>query len=390
MFSSLIGFRGICVALALMLPLAAARVNAACDNIVALSRGWVEYMVLDPETLATLRVGDLRWLGIRSVYFVASGSSFERSVLNSYDYLRVNSHDPVIEGFEGYVGRYGGASSAFTLLSLQNLGEDLRSQDDIPIMDSGSIMVGRERIVWADWIEENTLLREIYDRDGHYIAGYDLLDTDFNVLRRWAPKVGFSIQFPSCAIDDRIYFAGMRGVHVFDDQGGTIFELESLQRENLRLVPVHAKNCKALAFRDYPDDNPMRGAVLVDVITGALGPEFEIPYDNGYLLFDDGNRLLLQEKERTFVTSERGERVPYRSVLTNRFSLIDTTTGEVLLEKALEIGSGVLEREMLCDGETPRALVQDVDTMYLIDPNTLEITVSRTMPEGWGGYEIFE
>jgi len=119
-------------ALALVLPLAAVRAEAACNNIAAVSRGWAEYMVLDPETLAMLRVGDLRWLGVHSVNFAAIGSDLERSVLNSYDFMRVDSNEPVIEGFPDP-----GIGSAFTLLSLENLGEDLRSQEDIPIMDSG-------------------------------------------------------------------------------------------------------------------------------------------------------------------------------------------------------------------------------------------------------------
>ncbi len=387
MLSSLIGFRGAGVALALILPLAATRVDAACDNIVAVSLGWAEYMALDPATLSTRRVGDLRWLGVHSVNFVAEGSDFERSVLNSYDYLRVNSEQPVIEGHPS-----SRTASAFTLLSLNDMGEDLRTQDEIPIMDSGDIMIESEnRIQWADWIEMNTLIREIYDRDQHYYSGYELLDTNFNVLRRWEPEVGFNFPWPTCAMDESIFFAGRRGVHSFDDQNGTIFELDILRNKGLRLATSHTKNCKALAFRDTPDDNPMRGVALVDVVEGTLGPEFAAQKYSEYLLYDDGRRLLQQVIGVDYRRDSIGRIVEFHSTPTDQFNLIDTTTGQVLLERELGTGSGLLSGEMLCDKETPRALVRDNNTIYLIDPNNLEITASRTMPEGWGGgYVIFE
>lgn len=387
MFSSLTVSRGACVALALIPAVMAARAEAACDNIVAVSRGWAEYMVLDPDTLSTLRVGDLRWLGIQSVNFVAKGSTFERSVLNSYDYLRTNSEDPVIDGFPG--ARW--TTSAYTLLSLENMGEEVRSQGDIPIMDSGSIMLeSYERIQWADWIQKGALIREIYDRDQHYVAAQELLAPDFSVMRRWEPRVAFNLQYPACAIGDRVYFAGRIGVHVFDDQGGTIYELEDLQNEGFRLVSPHTKNCKALAFSDTPDDDPMRAGLVVDIVTGTMGPEFSLRKYSEYVLYDDGRRLLQQTREGGIV--DEGSRVyAYLGDHINQFSLIDATTGEVLLERQLQTGSGALSQKMLCDNESPRALVQEGNTMHLIDPNTLEITASRAMPEGWGsGYVIFE
>lgn len=387
MLSSLTVFRSACFVLALILSLASVRTLAACDNIVAVSRGWAEYMVLDPATLAMLQVGDLRWLGIQSVNFAARGSTFERSVLNSYDYLRVNSEEPVIEGLPG-----SRTSSAFTLLFLENMGEEINSQDEVPIMDSGSIMLeSYERIQWANWIQDNTLIREIYDRDQHYVAGQELLDTDFNVLRRWEPQVGFNLQYPSCAIGDMLYFAGWREeVHVFDGQGGTIYELEELQNDGLRLVTPHTKNCKSLAFRDTADDDPMFGAVMVDVVTGTLGPEFEVHKFGEYILYDGGSRLL-QQKQEGRVVVENTRRYGSSGDHTNQFSLIDTTTGEVLLERDLQTGTGELSREILCDNETPRALVQEGNTMHLINPNTLEITASKAMPESWdGGFLIFE
>ena len=395
MFASSIGFRGAGIVLALVLPLVGERADAACNNIVALSggQGRVEYMVLDPATLAILRVGDLGWLGFHSVNFVARGSSFERSVINSFDYLRVNSEEPVIAADNP--GPY--TSSAFTLLSLENLGENLRSQDDIPTMDSGSQMTeASDRIEWADWIQGNTLIREIYDPEQYFVEGYELLDTDFNVLRRWEPRVRFTMErygLPSCLIDDSLYFYYRGSVQVFDDQGqgGTIYELEDLQNEGLRLVLAHTKNCKALAFRDDSDDGPTFRAVLADIVTGTWGPEFEVTRFGDMILYDDGRHLLQQWREGT-IHSPSNPRARYVSLgdPINRFDLIDTTTGEVLLERELETGTGLLSLEMLCDEETPRALVQEGDRMHLIDPNTLEITASRTMPEGWGWYSVFE
>ena len=392
MFASSTGFRGAGIVLALVLPLVGERADAACENIVALSEGQgrVEYMVLDPATLAILRVGDLGWLGLHSVNFVARGSSFERSVINSFDYLLVNSEEPVIEGNPSPF-----TSSAFTLLSLENMGEDLRSQDDIPTMDSGSEMteVG-DRIEWSDWIQENTLIREIYNPERYFVEGYELLDTDFNVLRRWEPRVGFNsgrYGLPSCLTNDAIYFYSRGSVQMFDDQGGTIYELEDLQNEGLRMVPIHTKNCKALALRDISNDGPTFGAVLADVVTGTWGPEFTIDRFGDWVLYGDGSRLLQQRREGTIHPgSSPGSGYVSLGDPINQFSLIDTTTGEVLLERELETGTGILSHEMLCDEETPRALVQEGDTMHLIDPNTLEITASRTMPEGWGWYSVFE
>lgn len=379
MFSSLIGFRGAGIALALILPLAAERADAACRNIVASRHA--EYMVLDPESLDTLRVGDLHWLGIHSGG-VRAGSSFERALVASSHFLRVNSEIPVLERDPSFRAT---SRAAYTLLYLENMGEDLRSQNEVPVMELQPMPPPYRRVQWAGWIQENTLIREIYDRDQHSIAGFELLDVEFNVLRRWDPGVG-NLELPVCAIDNSVYFAGRRGiVHVFDEGGGTTYELEDLRNEGLRLVPPHTKNCMALAFRDTPDDNPMRGAMLVDIVGGTLGPEFTIRKFSEYLLYDGGNRLLLQRREGRFRTTRGG--APFISIdaPTNQFSLIDTTTGQVLLERELETGSGLLSTEMLCDDETPRALVKDRDAFYLIDPNTLEIVASKAVPSLWGG-----
>ncbi len=382
---SLVVFRFAAIAPLLTALLVSTQADAACKNIVATRHA--EYMVLDPETLTTLQVGNLHWLGIYSV-FPRVGSSLERTLVSvsSGLFLHTNSEEPVFDEQARNSAYY-----TSTLMYLENLGEDLRSQGEIPVMRHSFARVSDYDVLWADWIEENTVIRGDYDSDRQYVSGYELLDTDFNVLRRWEPRVGFFAGFPSCAIDDKVYFAGRNEVRVFDDQGGSIFELESLQRENLRLVTVHTKNCKALAFRDTPDENPMRGVVLVDVATGTLGPEFAVQKESEYLLYDNGNRLLLQRREQRFRTTSAGQRIYSTPVPTNSFSLIDTTTGEVLLEKTLEIGSGLLSREMLCDEETPKALVQDDDAFYLIDPNTLEIVASKAVPTLWGSiYNVFE
>ena len=376
MFSSLIRHRAMGLGLAMILSLTAAQTDAVCRNIVVSKNA--QYMVLDPETLTVLQVGDLHWLGIHSGG-VRAGSRHERALITSSYFLQINSEEPILERTP-------------VELYLENMGEGLRSQGEIPVI------VARDppfeyfrRVEWADWIEENTVIREIYDRDQHYIAGYELLDTEFNVLQRWEPRVGFNLQSPSCVLGNSVYFAGWSGVHVFDDQGGTIYELEELQDEGLRLVTPHTKNCMALAFRDTPDENPMRGAVLVDIISGTLGPDFPVQKFSEYLLFDNGNLLLLQKREERFRMRSSGERIYSTPDTTNQFSLIDTTTGLVLLERELDTGSGLLSREMLCDAETPRALIKDDDAFYLIDPNTLEVVASKTVPTTWDGlYYVFE
>lgn len=365
--------------------LLSAHAGAACRNIVVSEDS--AYMVLDPETLTVLQVGDLHWLGIHSAGFLA-GSSFERALVSTSAFLETNSEESVIEPVslaDGFL------PSSPAVLHLENLGEHLRTQSELTVMEAQNPPFEYRKIQWADWIAEDALIREIYDWDQHYLAGFELLDTDFRVLRRWGPRAGFNLQYPSCAIGDRVYFAGRSGVHVFDDQGGTMYELEILRNEGLRLVPIHARNCKALAFRDVPDDNSMQNAVLVDVVEETLSPEFAVYKGGEYVLYDDGKRLLHQRREYSIRTSGSGFRVGYSGAPTNLFSLIDTTTGQVLLERELETGSGALSREMLCDEETPLALVQDEDAFYLIDPNTLEIVASKTVPTLWAGfYHVFE
>ncbi len=311
-------------------------------------------------------------------------------MLNSYDFLRVNSEEAVIEPKP-----YTWAASAFVTVSLENLGEDLRSQDEMPFMDSGIETAGanHSRIEWSHWIQEDTLIREIFHREQYYIEGYELLDADFNTLRRWEPRIGHVMNLsglPSCSIGNSVYFAGGRGIHVFNDFGEAIYELEELRNAGLRLVPPHTKNCKALAFRDTPHEDTMFGAVLVDVVAGTWGPEFTVDKFGEHILYDGGRRLLQQRREGEIVSGSWGSYADSGDH-TNQFSLIDTTTGEVLLERELETGSGELSREMLCDNETPRALVKEGGTMHLIDPNTLEITASKTLPEIWNGaYVVFE
>jgi len=391
MLPSLIDFRGLAIT-SLLIALISASADAACRKIVVSSRA--EYMELDPETLTTLRVGDLHWLGIYRAGFQA-GSSFGRALVSTEPYFKINSVDPVFEFRENPEVPVEWIPVEFppffkkATLFLENMGENLRSQDEIPVMVADPPYEYRG-VQWADWIEENALIRETFHQNQGYVESYELLNTNFDILRQWDTEVGFSFPDPSCSIGNSVYFAGGRGIHVFNNLGEAIYELEELRNEGLRLVPPHTKNCKALAFRDTPHEDPMFGAVLVDVVAGTWGPEFAVHKFGEYILYDDGRRLLQQRREGKIIV-ENSNTYGYPGDHANQFSLIDTTTGEVLLERELGTGSGELSREMLCDNETPRALVKEGNTMHLIDPNTLEITASRTLPEIWnGGYVVFE
>ncbi len=347
-----------------------AQADAACRNILVSEDA--EFMVLDPATLATLRVGDLRWLGIRNAG-IRAGSNFERALVSTSSFMRTNSDNPVIPGDPRY--RMDGAS---VLLSLENMGENLRSQDDIPFLQMHPLDEPYQ-IQWADWIQENTLLREIYNRETHAVRGHELMDPGYSVQRQWRPRVGFDLRFPNCAVGDSVYFAGVRGTHRFDEQGGTILDVDWLRNEDFRWTFAHTKNCRILAVRETPREDPNYDAAVVDLIAESFGPEFQVGKLNTQVLFDGGARLLQQE----YVLSPGRVTGPGES--TNRFSLIDTTTAEVLLERELPIGSGALSPELLCDEETPVALVKDEEAFYLIDPRTLEIIAGKAVPELWRG-----
>ncbi len=300
-------------------------------------------------------------------------------MLNSYNFLRVNSEEAVIEPKP-----YTWASSAFVTVSLENLGEDLRSQDEMPFMDSGIETAGanHSRIEWSHWIQEDTLIREIFHREQYYIEGYELLDADFNTLRRWEPRIGHNMNLsglPSCSINGQIYFIDEDSVEVFDERGGMIVELEELRNAGLRLVPPHTKNCKALAFRDTPHEDPMFGAVLVDVVAGTWGPEFAVHKFSELILYD-GGRLLLQQRQEGEIVSGSWGGYADSGDHTNQFSLIDTATGEVLREAELDAPGGALVEEIQCGADTPRAVIAGPRRIWLLDADNLAIVAENEIP----------
>ena len=347
--------------------------RAACGSIAALSRN-AEYLVLDPANLAVLAAGDLRWLGIDSVSSVAYGSSLERVVLRSFAFMDVESRGDYMYGEPG------------VWLYLEDLGRDLASQDGIPFFRGHHHGVDEAR--WSPWLREGTFILQTHDSQapadtppGEWTI-FRLMDADFNVLRQWRPTWG-GLEKPMCQKDGNIYHGVQDSVQMFREDGTSeVLEFDALIDDGFSLSRLnHTKNCKALAYP--PGDYNRR--ILFDFTTGEIESRFSINTPVEAILFDEGNRFLLHDLRR--IEREEGDLRGPRFQPLNRYRLLDTRTGEVLLEKELDTGSGEFYGEgdegVFCSRDKPAALVRDGRTIHLVDAEELVVTASRTLPETW-------
>ena len=81
-----------------------------------------------------------------------------------------------------------------------------------------------------------------------------------------------------------------------------------------------------------------------------------------------------------------GSARPY--IQTDRFLIVDTESLTTVADVSLDAEGAYLFDELICEPETPRAVLMGQGKIGLVDPNDLDAIMWKTLP--WEFFTVFE
>ena len=351
-------------------------VHAACRDIAVLSRD-AKYVLLDSNNLELRDFGNLWWLGFRQIDYVYPGSNL------NFSSFATEFHADVSTGYRMHVGPGLPIDPSpempyIDLYILENLGRDYQSHQDVLFADSSKLgivdidqySIHRRKCMQN---EQTMLFSALTNRDQYK---YALVSSNLELISQF--DFDYSMFHAQCRMGDEYFFASNRSVLSLDIVTGEV-NIPLWVNPEYSFSSVF-EGCKVLTY--WNGENAGMHAAskyqLIDYSNGNILSEFDLDIElSNYHLFADGSRWLMQELE---VVSEG------LFVGTNTFRLIDTLSGESILEAELDIGDAILpdssEERRFCEpgSKEERVVAIDGNTIYLIDAHSLTVLASKTLP----------
>ncbi|MCY4286991.1 MAG: hypothetical protein OXC63_00125 [Aestuariivita sp.] len=347
-------------------------VHAACRDIVVLSRD-AKYLLLDSNNLELRDVGNLWWLGLRQIDYVYPGSNL------NFASFSTEFHADVSTGYRMHVGpglRIDPSPEMpfIDLYLLENLGRDYQSHQDVLFADSSKLgieNVDKYSMDRLKWMQNEETIVFSYDQ-----YKYALVSSNLELISQF--DFDSSMLSAQCRKGDEYFFASSRSVLSLDIATGEA-NSPSWVNPEYRFSRTF-EGCKVLTY--WRGENAGMSAAskyqLIDYSNGNILSEFDLDIElSNYHLFADGSRWLMQELEMVSEGSYAG---------TNTFRLIDTLSGESILEAELDIGDAILpdssDGRRFCEtgSKEERVVAIDGNTIYLIDAHSLTVLASKTLP----------
>ena len=356
-------------------------VQAACGNIVVMSSD-AQYMVLEPNTLRTLEVGSLWWLGIYQNYNAEPGSSQSFAIILTDEFMDLESGRYVMTG-----GRYTSVEPPAGFIPLEELGKNLRTQKDIPYVqfeqNEAATRFGPGDTIVSERFFPGVAIWEIIE-DGHSIL--QLVDRGLRVIQTWEdPNLTVNLRSGFCPDGNLLYFRGgdldaWRPVRILlEGSQISALPLRVWEQEKYTMYGIDPDSCTAVATKRVENDELAMDDVYFDYRDESIistGRRFR--YGDSFF-FNYGANVLMRYKEPT---------VNYRNIQTDRFQTFDTESLSTVKDVLLDAEGAYLSDELICEPETPRAVLMGQGKIGLVDPNDLGSIMWKTLP--WEFFTVFE
>ncbi len=323
-----------------------------CPDIGVLSTD-ARYLVLDGDTLETRDVGNLWWLGIRNVDNVVHGSTLGGLGLYSDRVM-----DMATGSFRDDYWQTGG------LFVLEDLGRQLYHTSKVPGL---SDLPNSE----LQWIASPKDTRPLILRRQNGKSSVSLSDAQL----KESPQGSTTLKTLRAACEDspgRIFAGGVD--HRLSIEQGVVStdRLARAHRKSGYTMSGRSLNCLALMVKVAEEDVTMMHNAIIDLSTNSILSEYKTKRYVSPVLIANGGRLLQQVHA---VPKERASRVER----TDEYRLLDTRDGRVLRSTRLGI-DGELQSHSFCSDEREYMVIKSPGRVHLLDPEKLEIVVSRDVP----------
>lgn len=333
--------------------------TVACEDIAIVSND-ARYVVLDGETLVEKDVGNLWWLGIRSIDYIAPGSTLLRAIVFP---------DRIVDANTGVL-----APESNQPIILRNLGRNTESRT----IAKQTLEEPTLTKVW--WISDSAESGFIgtHQRDGKpTIAIYD---KDLGLESEWPlnpPTLGMGI---ACQQDGRVIIGGLRDRMIVTSESTISRELirAPADASNHRLLGVAPFGCTGImadnvASPSTADINKDELSVrTINLATNQFGPSFKLKRTAENVLFSSGKKVL----QHSLVATETGSG-GYHVTPTGQMRVIDVGNGATV--RTAQVARGEISR-LLCRGDSEKILISTKNKIYLMDTNSLSIIASKELP----------
>jgi len=331
----------------------------ACSDIAVVSRDG-RFIVLDGDDLKIVDVGNLWWLGVRRVDGAAPGSTLDWALLSA---------DRVLNPGTGLLREefgFGRTNARFVLKDLERQYSpptSLRNMPDISLFE----------VKWIANASVRYLLAVSRMGDAWFIT---VMDPSFNVIGRWpSPDPTMGMRASCVAADGRIILGGANSRAVVAQGKMTVEKLDRADRGYE--LDASGIGCLATMAKPNPQNSSLRDVVIIDLAQNNVRSAYSRPGTFAFSqMFADGTRILQQQAVGTPVPNTPGFSVRP----TNVFRIIDTTNGNTVQERTLNIALGELHDQILCGGESDRVLIHAPNAVHLVGLPSLKVLATRELP----------
>jgi hypothetical protein len=328
----------------------------ACEDIAIVARDG-RYIVVSGDDLTEKDVGNLWWMGIRTIDDVVRQSTLRRA--GFLVELRIDAST--------------GEAHQSELAVLQDLGRNLPlAGADVPIL-----AIDFDQAWWVDDSNESELI-VVRGRSG--AASMTLYSSELETRVTDLPlsvPLGSGV---SCRDGDRIIVGALRHRAIIADATFTVDTLPSATPRDSRSLGVAPAGCIGVvgSLRDAQPNADTSTATAfdvrtVDLATNEAGPVFQKDRPSAVALFAQGSLLFEQDRDAT----PEGE-VGFRLTPTGRVRVIDVQTGSVV--RAAELPSAGPISRLFCRNDRERLVMAAEGEIHLIDLASLGIVASRQIP----------
>jgi len=356
-----------------------ASVQAACGNIVVMSSD-AQYMVLAPDTLRTLEVGSLWWLGIFNGIPV-DGSSYEYAIFSSDYFVDLAANRYMMGGME--VQRVFWNDAPYGWIALEKMGKNVRTQWDLGFIERTN-WGGFSEVRISPQFSPGVAIWTI----GH-VAGYDviqLVDRKLRVIQTWEdPRLTVNLEAGFCPDGNLLYFIGgdraaQRQVRIMLNSADiSALPLRVWERGRYGTTKIDPYSCVAMATKGVEDDNWAMDDIHFDFRDQNIISTGQRYRYGSIFYFNHGANILRRHTEPT---------ANFGRVHTDRFLTLDTENLSIVKDVSLDAEGAYLSGELICEPETPRAVLMGQGKIGLVDPNDLNAITWKKLP--WEFFTVFE
>jgi len=360
-------------------------VQAACGNIVVMSLD-AQYMVLAPDTLRTLEVGSLWWLGINDGSRTGTGSSQSFSIIATEEFMDLETDRYILTGEQRT-----SVEPPLVLIPLEDLGKNLGTQRDLPFVpfeqNEAATSYGPHDIIVSEHFFPGIAIWEIVEDRRDILQ---MVDQNLRVIRTWEdPNFSVNLRTGFCPDGNLLYFRGVdRAARlaariVLDGGEISSLPLATSDEEGYTTYKIDPHSCAAMGIKRIEGNESLTDEVYFDfhdqrIISSGIRYRYVDSF-----FFNEGANILNRYLER-----EESAHLSHLYIHTDRFLTLDTESLSIVKDVSLDAEGAHLSGELICEPESPKAVLRGRGKIGLVDLNNLSEITWKKLP--WEFFTVFQ